>query len=66
MSRAIAWYAAARIIGQFDAGIAESAARRAADPTYKPDPFAPCKAKARPTAQEALDAVVANARRRAA
>lgn len=55
---AIGWYCAERIVGQFDRGYAASKARMAADPTYKPNPFAD-KPGAKTTPKTTADAIAA-------
>ncbi len=40
MQQMVAWFMAEKIIARFDADHAAYMAKAAADPTYKPDPFA--------------------------
>lgn len=61
---AIAWYIGTRILGDFDAGIAACKARMAADPTYKPNPFADKPKGVRMTTKQAIDAICADVRAR--
>ena len=62
MKSAIAWCLAARIVGQFDAGVVQARQMRAQG--IRPDPFADKPKGVRMTAQGAIDAVVARVRAR--
>lgn len=65
LMQVVAWAVAARIVGQFDASFAAGQAAAAADPSFKFNPFAD-KPKGQPkTAEQALAAVCARARRAA-
>jgi hypothetical protein len=64
MMNVISWYVGERIIGQFDREYAEYLVKKAADPTYKSNPYAEKLTRPRKTEEEALKEFCAKVKER--